>query len=61
MAKPIKETPILKGKDAKRFNEQHGRRKDKISVREEAKRIQHNYNLFKAAEKSDGHLTTANR
>lgn len=54
MAKPIKETPILKGKDAKKFIEQHElKRESNSNNTSERERILRNYNYFKEAEKSD--------
>ena len=44
MAIPIKETPVLKGKDAKRFRELTEKTK-KISS-SEMERIKNNYNLL---------------
>lgn len=57
MAKPIKETPILKGEDAKKFIQQHDAAKDAIAIQKEKERILKNYNLFKAAEKHVGHIS----
>lgn len=58
MAKPIKETPILRGKDAQKFIEQHSKTKNEAVLKREAQRIMQNYNRFKVAEISDRHLTT---
>ena len=45
MAKPIKETPLLYGRDAKRFVE-NNRTVNKVSA-EEKKRIQESYKALK--------------
>ena len=50
MAKPIKETPILKGKDAKKFIQQHNAKSNSKASRLERDRIMRNYKYFKAAE-----------
>jgi hypothetical protein len=50
MAKPIKETPILKGNDAKRFIEQASIKRDRNVVNAEKERILKNYNFFRQAE-----------
>ncbi|MDQ6903612.1 MAG: hypothetical protein M3139_11430 [Bacteroidota bacterium] len=56
MAKPIKETPILKGKDAKNFIQQHNAKTNSNPNKLEKDRIMRNYNYFKAAEKIDRHI-----
>lgn len=50
MAKPIKETPILKGKDAARFMEARNRPKNPSFIRSEKERVLANYQLLKRAE-----------
>lgn len=57
MAKPIKETPILKGKDAKKFVQEQQASKDSVAIQRERERILKNYNLFKAAETDYRHIT----
>lgn len=47
MAKPIKETPILRGKDAKRFSEIITANKTKRATPEEYKRVMTNYKKLK--------------
>ena len=44
MARPIKDTPILFGEDARRFEERMEENR-KVSA-EELEQIQHNYNIF---------------
>lgn len=57
MANPIKETPILKGKDAKKFIEEISAPKDANAIQKERERILENYNYFKAAEQEpDRHI-----
>ena len=56
MAKPIKETPILNGKDAERFLKERSAPKDKAALRQERERILQNYNRFKQAVTSDRHI-----
>jgi hypothetical protein len=51
MAKPIKETPILKGKDAERFIKQNSAIRDAAAIQKEKDRILTNYKFFQAAEK----------
>lgn len=51
MATPIKETPILHGKDASRFIEQTSRNEREPAPREEYDRIMRNYRKVKADEK----------
>lgn len=61
MAKPIQETPILKGKDAKKFIEQNCASKSPIAVeaaQKERERILENYNRFKTAENGNRHITS---
>ncbi|WP_375579065.1 hypothetical protein ABWH96_18935 [Marivirga tractuosa] len=48
MAKPIKETPILKGKDAQRFNFNAETVKDRHVDARTKNRIQENYNYLKS-------------
>lgn len=57
MAKPIKETPILRGKDAKKFIDEQNATKDSIAIKREKERILKNFNLFKAAEPDNRHIT----
>ena len=47
MAKPIKETPILSGKDAKRFSKIISENKGKRASTAEYKRVMANYNKLK--------------
>lgn len=47
MARPIKETPILFGKDAERFKKDMEETRNKRNSPEERKRIEKNYNEFK--------------
>lgn len=61
MAKPIKETPILKGKDAKKFIAEQNATKDSIAIQQEKERILKNYNLFKAAESANRHIAIINQ
>jgi len=57
MAKPIKETPILKGKDAKKFLEnKNNSSRDLNSINKEKERILKNYNLLRSAEKSNQYI-----
>lgn len=58
MAKPIKETPILKGKDAQKFIAEQNATKDSIAIQKERDRIFKNYNLLKAAESTNKHIAT---
>lgn len=58
MAKPIKETPILEGLDAKKFFENMNAPKDFDAIQLERERILKNYNLLKQAETSPRHITT---
>lgn len=52
MAKPIKETPVLKGKDAKKFSEDINRSKDnKLSAAEIAK-MRENFSKLQAIAQS---------
>jgi hypothetical protein len=48
MAKPIKETPFLSGKDAKKFIEKIDNNKEKRVSREEYERVMANYRTIKA-------------
>ena len=57
MAKPIKETPILKGKDAKKFVHEQNASKDSAAIKRERERILKNYNLFKSAETNHRHIS----
>ena len=50
MAKPIKETPILRGEDAERFVTERDSHKNYEALQEERGRILRNYNLLKEAE-----------
>lgn len=61
MAKPIKETPILKGKDAKKFIAEQNATKDSFAIKQEKERILQNYNLFKAAESANKHIATIHK
>jgi hypothetical protein len=56
MAKPIKETPILKGKDAKKFIQENSAPKDSFAATQEKERILKNYNLLKSAETFNRHI-----
>lgn len=57
MAKPIKETPILKGKDAKKFLQENDMSiRDAEAVKKERERILKNYNLLKQAETFNRHI-----
>jgi hypothetical protein len=47
MAKPIKETPILSGKDAKRFSKIISANKSKRAPKSEYDRVMTNYNKLK--------------
>ena len=58
MAKPIKETPILKGLDAKKFMDEQKATKDPVAIQQEKERILKTYNLFKEAESGNRHITT---
>lgn len=51
MAKQIKDTPILKGKDAKRFIAEQNATKNPIAIQEEKNRVLKNYNFLKSAER----------
>ena len=51
MAKPIKETPILYGKDSRRFSKKIAQNEKEIAPREEYERIMTNYRKIKAMEK----------
>jgi hypothetical protein len=51
MAKPIKATPVVKGKDAVRFWENFEKNKDKKATTEEIKRIKDNFEKLKAISK----------
>ena len=48
MAKPIAETPILKGKDSKRFSNIIKDNESKKASPEEYKRVMDNYNKLKS-------------
>ena len=48
MAKPIKETPILCGKDSKTFSEKIARNKEQPASKEEYDRVMANYRKVKA-------------
>jgi|GEM_PF-1600898 len=56
MAKPIKETPILKGDDAKKFEEEISVARDRNAIKKEKERILTNYNFFKKAEQFAEHI-----
>lgn len=60
MARPIKETPLLKGKDAKKFIEENSIPNNIDSAKERARILKH-YQLFQPAEKFNGHLKTKHR
>ncbi len=60
MAKPIKETPILKGKDAKKFLDEQNATRDSYAIKQEKERILKNYNLFKTAESANRNITGIN-
>ncbi len=47
MAKPIKETPVLSGKDAERFARIISENKEKRASKSEYDRIMSNYNKLK--------------
>ena len=47
MAKPIKETPFLRGKDAREFAVKIARAKDMKAPREEYERVMANYKKLK--------------
>ncbi|WP_199659156.1 hypothetical protein [Parabacteroides sp. AF48-14] len=49
MARPIKETPILFGEDAKRFMKEMEETRNKRASKEERERIEKNYQEFKKA------------
>lgn len=51
MSTPIKETPILRGKDARRFVEKIRRNEQEPAPREEYDRVMANYRKVKTAEK----------
>lgn len=51
MSIPIKETPILRGKDAKRFVEKIRRNERESAPREEYDRMMENYRKVKTEEK----------
>jgi hypothetical protein len=51
MARPIKETPVLKGKAAVRFMEDMEKSKDKRISKEELEKIRNNYEKLKAISK----------
>ncbi len=54
MTTKIKETPILRGKDAKRFIEQISRNEQEPAPREEYDRVMANYRKIKAADSHCG-------
>lgn len=56
MAKPIKETPILKGKDAKKFIQENSASLDSFAIKQERERILKNYKLLQAAETFNKHI-----
>lgn len=51
MARPVKETPVLEGKDARRFEEEIKRNKLRVVPREEYLRAMENYRSVKIASK----------
>jgi hypothetical protein len=51
MAKPIKETPILYGKDSKVFSAKIAQNKKTVAPKEEYERIMTNYRKIKAEAK----------
>ena len=51
MAMPIKETPILKGKDAVKFNEEMEKSKSEIVPKAVRKRMKSNYSLLQSIAK----------
>jgi hypothetical protein len=57
MARLINETPLLKGKDAKRFFEENSMPKS-VDADKERARILENYHLFQPAEKFNGNIKT---
>lgn len=60
MAKPIEETPILKGNDAKKFIYEQTATRDSIAIQKEKERILKNYNLLKKAESANRHIAASN-
>lgn len=53
MAKPIKETPVLYGKDAKRFKDRIDKNKSITAPKEEYERIMSNYIRLKSEKGRD--------
>jgi len=53
MAKQIKETPILSGRNAKRFTKIIEKNKEKQASKSEYDRVMNNYNKLKAKLKLD--------
>jgi len=51
MSKPIKDTPILKGKDAIRFNQEMEKSKSEIVPTAVSKRMKSNYSMLKSIAK----------
>jgi len=51
MAKPIKETPILRGKDAVKFNQEMEKSKSEIIPKAIRERMKSNYSLLKSIAK----------
>ncbi len=51
MSTPIKETPLLRGKDARRFTEKITRNEQEPAPREEYERVMANYRKVKSEEK----------
>lgn len=47
MARPIEETPLLKGKDAERFSEAILKNESKKASVSECKKVMHNYDKIK--------------
>lgn len=48
MAKPIKETPVLRGKDVVKFNKEMEKSKSEIVSAAVRKRMKSNYSLLKS-------------
>jgi hypothetical protein len=57
MARLIKETPLLKGQDAKKFIEENSLPKS-VDADKERARILENYQLFQPAENFNGNIKT---
>ncbi len=52
MAKPIKETPILFGRDAEAFSKKIADNETKTATREEYERVMNNYSKIKIKSRS---------